>query len=448
MGDLGESGVPDVSGEPTGHRSRREADPIAADVALVDVVRADRTRILAGLIKRFGSIDLAEDALQEALVEAARRWPLDGVPPNPPGWLVVTAGRRALDQLRREAKRAGKEANAMHSSGGDGESWPEDPEIADERLRLIFTCCHPALSLTARVGLTLRLVAGLTTAEIAEAFLAEEATMAQRIVRAKRKIAGAGIAYRVPEPHELPARLPAVLAVIYLVFNEGYTASSGDSLVRRDLCDEAIRLGRLLVELMPDEPEALGLLGLLLLQQSRHASRSAPNGELVTLELQDRSQWDGVLVGEGSELVERALRRGSPGPYQLQAAIAAVHAEATSASATDWVQIVGLYTTLARVAPSPVVALNRAVAVGMAEGPEAGLVLLDDLPLDGYHYWPAARAELLVRAGRAAEATAAYDQALSWCDNDVERRFLTRRRELARTSAGAQMGGEVLDRAE
>jgi RNA polymerase sigma-70 factor (ECF subfamily) len=419
--------------------------------ALAAVVRADRTRILAGLIRRFGSIDLAEDALQEALVEAARRWPIDGVPPNPQGWLVVTAGRRALDELRREAKRAGKEATAMGTpvdGTDDADSWPDDPEIADERLRLIFTCCHPALSLPARVGLTLRLVAGLTTAEIAEAFLAEEATMAQRIVRAKRKIAAAGIAYRVPEPHELGARLPAVLTVIYLVFNEGYTASAGDSLVRRDLCDEAIRLGRLLVELMPDEPEALGLLGLLLLQQSRHASRSTPDGELITLELQDRSQWDGALVAEGCALVERALRRGSPGPYQLQAAIAALHAEAASASETDWVQIVGLYAMLARVAPSPVVALNRAVAVGMADGPDAGLALLDDLPLDGYHYWPSARAELLVRAGRAAEAIAAYDEALGWCDNDVERRFLTRRRQLAQASAGAHANGEVLDRAE
>ena len=360
------------------------------------------------------------------------RWPGEGVPRNPGAWLTTTARNQAIDRLRRARVGAARELEA--STMDDGELPPlDDSGIGDDRLRLIFTCCHPALSLEAQVALTLRTLAGLTTAEIAHAFLVPEATMTKRLVRAKSKMRNAGIPYRVPPAHLLPERTVAVLGVLYLLFNEGYNASAGDELVRRDLCAEAIRLAHTLVELMPDEPEAVGLLALMLLHDARRAGRVDDNGELIPLENQDRTRWDRSQIEQAVALLEGALRRRVPGPYQVQAAIAACHATALDASDTDWDEIAGLYDKLATLVPTPFVALNRAVAVAMAEGPERGLALVADLEasgeLDGYHLLPATRADLLRRLGRNGDAWAAYNDAIALAGTEPERRYLKRRRD-------------------
>ncbi|QFY14963.1 sigma-70 family RNA polymerase sigma factor [Nonomuraea phyllanthi] len=403
---------------------------MTVEAAVAEAFREEWGRVVATLIRVTGDWDLAEECAQEAFALALERWPRDGVPRRPGAWLTTAARNRAVDRLRRRTKEAAK-LQEVATLADDHAPARDDSGVPDDRLRLIFTCCHPALPLEARVALTLRTLTGMTTAEIARAFLVSEPTMAKRLVRAKSKITNAGIPYRVPPAHLLPERTGSVLAVLYLLFNEGYAASAGADLVRRDLCAEAVRLARLLTRLMPDEPEAYGLLALMLLHHSRRAARVDAAGDLVTLEHQDRAKWDRGEIGEGVAVLEAALRRDRPGPYQLQAAIAACHATAPDAAGTDWARIAELYRRLARVVPSPVVRLNQAVAVAMADGPEAGLELVDALrdsgELAGYHLLPATRADLLRRLGRRPEAAAAYREALGLASTEAERRYLAER---------------------
>jgi len=409
---------------------------------ITEVFRREAGRCTATLIRVLGDVDLAEDAVAEAFAIAAEQWAANGVPPNPGGWITTTARNRAIDRLRREATRADRYLAAHRLQSDDMDPEPErDPQldelddftdvVADDQLRLIFLCCHPALAADAQVALTLRLLGGLDTPEIARAFLVPEATLAQRIVRAKRKLRDNHASYRVPRPAELPDRLRAVLATLYLIYTEGHTATSGEQLGRVDLAQESIRLGRVLVELMPDEPEAIGLLALMLLTEARRDARTADDGSMVRLTEQDRTRWDGALIAEGHALVRACLRRDQPGPFQIQAAIAAVHADAAAAGETDWSQIVVLYDQLHVLRPNAVVGLNRAIAVAELRGPAAGLAALEEVDwaaLDEYQPYHASRADLLARAGRPDAAAEAYDRAIELTANPTERRFLEDRR--------------------
>jgi RNA polymerase sigma-70 factor (ECF subfamily) len=385
------------------------------------IFREESGRSLAALIRVFGDLDLAEDAVQEAFAVALRKWPRDGVPPNPGGWITTTARHHAIDRLRRESRgRQLLNDLAVLSPSSDDPGMPQEVgPVPDDRVRLIFTCCHPALSTEAQVALTLRLLGGLSTKQVASAFLVTEPTMARRLVRAKHKIKAARIPYPVPAAHELPGRLRPVLAVAYLVYNAGLTSPA-----EPDLCEEAIRLARILASLMPDEPEVAGLLALLLLTESRRASRTRPDGSLVLLGEQDRTRWDRAMIAEGQAILRRCLRRNQPGPYQLQAAINAVHADAPTVEQTDWSQIVALYDQLLMVAPTPVVALNRAIAIGELQGPAAALPLVEELDLDNYYPFHATRADLLWRLGRHREAAAAYQRAAAMAPTEAERDFL------------------------